>query len=223
LILGVFIGQGSGNDTDKLAAALAAQKPPVVNVGGGGATTATATADVTLTSDYSLAEGYAVQLQTIPQAGADQAAVDAAKAAATAKGATAVGFINPSDHAVTPDPGADKYVIYSGEFKKKPDAEKALKKLKAKFPDATVVAVKASAGEGGTELGTGTNGKAVHSAKDYKPSAKRVAEDKKKVEDLQDKTGEDYRKAQNDLPAEIDIPGDPNNAPALPDPSAPQP
>jgi hypothetical protein len=226
LAIGAYFGNSGSSDNAKLAAAIANQKAPVINVGGGGgATTATAAAVTPLTSDFTLSEGYTIQLQTIPQAGSDQAAVDAAKAAATAKGASTVAFINPADHAVTPDPGATNYVIVSGAFKKKGDAAAALKQLKAKFPAASVVSVKAAGGADadGAVLSTGTNGKAAHSLKSYKPSAKKQSADKKSVDDLADKKGQAYRDAQNKLPAEVTVPGDPNAAPALPDPAAPQP
>jgi hypothetical protein len=83
--------------------------------------------------------------------------------------------------------------------------------LKKKFPDAVVITIKgASKDDSGTVLGTGDEGKTAHSLSDYKPSSKKVASDKKAVDDLQNKTGEDYRQAQKDLPAEITIPKDPN-------------
>ena len=206
LILGLLIGNSDGGN-DKLAAALAAQKPPVVNVngGGGGATGATATP---LTSDFTLDKGYTVQVATIPST-SDQAAADAAKADATSKGAKDVGLINPSDFTLDPAPAGTDYLIFSGQFAKKADAEKALKKLKAKFPDAKVVGVTAAAG------GSETSDAAADSTGDvaldkYKPSAKKQADDKKNVEDLNSKTGDDYVKEQENLDPVTVVPGDPN-------------
>jgi hypothetical protein len=210
LIFGVLFGsvlKGGGNDNAALIAALKSQPQQVAAVAPTGATSVAATA---LTSDFKLDKGFAVQLQTLP-ATADQTAADAAKKDATGKGADAVGLISQSEFAVTPAPEAGAYVIYSGEFKKEADAKKALGKLKKNFPDAVVISVKKSAGDdSGAIVAKGSDGKAAHSIASYKPSSKKVASDKKAVDDLQNKTGDDYRKAQQDLPAEITIPKDPN-------------
>jgi hypothetical protein len=209
LIFGVLFGtvlKGGGNDNAALIAALKSQPQQVAAVAPTGATTVAAS--VTLTSDFKLAQGYAVQLQTIPST-SDQAAADTAKSAATAKGAADVGLLSSTDFTITPAPDAGAYVIYSGEFKKEADAKKALGKLKKKFPDAVVITVKGSSkDDSGTVLSKGSDGKTAHSLTDYKPSAKKKASDKKAVDDLQNKTGEDYRDAQKDLPAEITIPKD---------------
>jgi hypothetical protein len=211
LIFGVLFGSvlGGGNNDD-LIAALKSQPQQVAAVAAV-PTGATAAATTTLTSDYSLDNGYAIQITTLPAEGTDQAAADAAKKAATDKGAAKVGLISQTDFTVTPAPDAGAYVVYSGEFKKKDDATKALGKLKKKFPEASVIAVKKTASDdSGTVLGKGSDGKTAHSLQGYKPSEKKKASDKKAVDDLQNKTGDDYRQAQKDLPAEITIPKDPN-------------
>jgi hypothetical protein len=211
LIFGVLFGSilGGGNNED-LIAALKSQPQQVAAVAAA-PTSATAATEVTLTSDFKLDNGYAIQITTLPATGTDQAAADSAKKAATDKGAKDVGLISQSDFTITPAPEAGAYVVYSGEFKKKEDATKALGKLKKAFPEAAVIAVKKSASDdNGTVLGKGSDGKVAHSLTDYKPSAQKKASDKKAVDDLQSKTGEDYRDAQKDLPPEITIPKDPN-------------
>jgi hypothetical protein len=210
LIFGVLFGtvlKGGGSDNADLIAALKSQPQQVAAVAAA-PTGATGVSTVTLTSDFKLSQGYAVQLQTIPST-SDQAAADTAKKAATEKGAPDVGLISQTDFTLTPAPEAGAYVIYSGEFKQEADAKKALGKLKKKFPDAVVVSVKGSAkDDSGTVLAKGSDGKTAHSLSDYKPSSKKVENDKKAVQDLNNKTGEDYRDAQKDLPAEITIPKD---------------
>jgi hypothetical protein len=207
LIFGVLFGStivgGKSNNNDAaLLAALARQNTAAAPTG---ATTVAAT--TTRTSDFTLDQGYAVQLSTLPST-SDQAAADTAKQAAAGKGAKDVGLISQSDFTVTPAPADGAYIVYSGQFKKKGDAQKALKGLKAKFPDAVVISVaKAkSDGTGGTPVAKGDDGKVAHDLTTYKPSAKKIASDKKAVDDLQNKTGETYRDAQKNLPAEITIP-----------------
>lgn len=197
LVAGLLIGSSGGSNDDALLAALANQKPVVV-AGAAGPSTATAAA-TPLTSDFTLDKGYTVQIASIP-ATSDQAAADAAKTDATGKGAADVGLINPADFTLDPaDPSGD-YIIFSGQFEKKKDAEAALKKLKAKFPDAKVIGVTSTAADtGDAEL--------TEELKDSPlagpVSKEKVAEDKKAVEELDKKTGEDLIEGQNDLPDAI--------------------
>jgi hypothetical protein len=201
LVLGFLVAGTQGGNNDELLAALANQKPIVV---GGAAGPSTATV-ATLTSDFKLDEGYTVQVATVPTT-ADQAAVDAAKAAATGKGATAVGLITATDFTIDPDPGGS-HIIYSGEFAKEKEATAALKKLKKNFPEAKVVSVKRSTGGAGAAAGlkTETGEKSVLA----EPVTKeKVAKDKKAVEDFNEKTGEEKIEAQDELPDAIVNEGD---------------
>jgi hypothetical protein len=118
----------------------------VVTQGGGGGTAGT---EAAFTSDWpSGTKGYTVELQTLPVGGTTVAAVGAAKAGATAKGASSVGALQSSEFASL---GGQTYVIYSGVFHKRSEAEKALAGLKKKFPGAKVVEVsnRAPGGSGG--------------------------------------------------------------------------
>jgi hypothetical protein len=95
--------------------------------------------------------GYTVQLQTLPEAGTSAAAVEAAKSAASAKGAKSVGALKSEEFASLT---AGSYVIYSGVYHKKGEAEKALSALKKSFPAAKVIEV-SNGGSSGT--GSGSN------------------------------------------------------------------
>ena len=159
----MLIGRPGDGTNSKLLAALRDQKPTVVNVGGGqaGATTAsstapapgaTATPAARLNSDFSLSQGYAVELQTLPGNGTTLARVSAAERQARARGATAVGLISPSDFTITPAPPAGDYVIYSGQYDSSAAAATALAKLRHAFPAAKVIAVRSA---GSCRLGTG--------------------------------------------------------------------
>ena len=191
--LGVLVGKhGSGSDKQLLAALRA--RPAAAS-----ASTATAAA-ASVTSDFTLGTGYVVQLRTLP-AGSDVAAVTKAKRAARARGATGVGVIVPSDFKLTPSPhGAD--VLYSGQFRTRAAARKALAKLRRHFPKATVVQV-------GSPLG-GHDKAARIAAEDAvirkHPTAQQKTEGAKIVQQIQSKRGKSYVQQQQKLPDTIVVP-----------------
>jgi hypothetical protein len=214
---GVLIGRpGSGID-NKLLAALRAQKPTVVNVGGGGTSTAaasstptpaTASAVARLTSNFGLPQGYAVELQTLPGAGTTPATVAAAKRRARARGATAVGLISQADFRITPAPPAGDYVIYSGQYGSSAAATAALAKLRNAFPSAAVIAVRSlsSAGaDAGKVLATSNYGSA-HQVSGFKPSASALAAGAKVVNQESKQANAPYVKSQQGLPDAISVP-----------------
>lgn len=221
--LGVLLGRAGNGQDAKLLTALRAQKPAVVNVGGSpNATanqstagqpassdaTAVGTAVATLSSDFSLPSGYAVQLRTLPSAGTDQATVTAAENAARAKGATAVGLITPSDFTVKPPPPAGDYVIYAGQYKLQAQAEQALAKLKKAFPSAVVIAVNSTSSSGGTGavLSTTSYG-SFHSVVGLKaPSKSQLATGAQAAQHVASKISSSYVNSQKGLPNEVSIP-----------------
>src|SRR4029077_12359414 len=110
--IGVLVGNGSGSNNDQqLADAI-----KNLQAGGTGSQLASTAASTPITSDWTLDAGYTVELKTLPQS-SDQAAVDAAKKAASSQGAPDVGVINPADFTVTPAPQGGGYVLYSGQYK----------------------------------------------------------------------------------------------------------
>jgi hypothetical protein len=140
LLIGVLIGRSGSDDTTTPA--------PIVQVDG--QTTTPTTTDPTtpttttpptgaVTSDWPPdKQGFTIQLSLVPKDGATQQTVDAAKEAATSSGATDVGALD-SDLYPTGAPG--NYVIYSGVYDARKQATKALEKVGASFPDATVIEV----------------------------------------------------------------------------------
>jgi hypothetical protein len=202
VLLGVALA-GNGRDDKALIAAIKEQKPPVVNVTGGGA--APAAAATKLPSDFTLSKGYTVKLQTLPIAGTDQASAAKARADAQAKGARAVGILNPDDFTTTPDQGSSNYVLFSGQFKSKRAAEQALAKLKRRFSGAEVIAVK-SAAAGGAVIAKTSHG-TVHEASKYRATPKQLKRNQQIVKSLAKKKGKDYLKQQKTLPNEIVVPG----------------
>jgi hypothetical protein len=180
---GVLIGRSSAGGDGKLIAALQAQKAPVIEYSGTAAGTGAPVTDVANASTtrpvstFTLADGYAVQLGTLP-AGTDQAQAAKAERADEAKGVRAVGLIAQSDFRVTPSPSPGDYVIYAGSYETKRAAEQALVKLKGKFPAAKVIEVRAlasSAKAGGRAL-TRTQYGTAHQVTNYKPSSSALSQ-----------------------------------------------
>jgi hypothetical protein len=199
--IGVLVGKGNGNNDQDLADAI-----KNLQANGTGSQLASTAAATPVTSDWTLDKGYTVELKTLPADGTDQAAVDSAKKEATDQGATDVGIINTSEFAVTPAPAAGAYVLYSGQFKSKAEATKALGKLKAKFKDAQVVSIKKnSSGEG--QLVDKTAYGDVHKVEGFAPSAQKVASDTALVNEQSKKTGQNYVDSQKDLPDVIVVGG----------------
>jgi hypothetical protein len=200
--VGVLVGKGNGNDNADLASAIESLKAS----GGTGSALASTTAATTIASDWTLDKGYTVELKTLPQS-SDQAAVDAAKKDATSKGASNVGIISTSEFTVTPAPQGGGYVLYSGEFKTKAEATKAIAKLKPKFLGALVVAVKRNTGGDQGQLVDKTAYGDVHKVEGFTPSAQKVASDTAIVNQEAQKTGKNYVDSQKDLPDVIVVGG----------------
>ncbi len=146
--VGVLIGRASASKQSSAA-------PQVISVastpagGAGAATTSTGAGEASFTDDWpSGTSGYTVQLQTLAQSGTSVSAVQAAKSAASAKGAKGVGALKSEDFSSL---SAGSYVVYSGVYHKRAEAEKALPALRKSFPGAKVVKVSnassSSAGE----------------------------------------------------------------------------
>jgi hypothetical protein len=226
--VGVVVGRsGSGPDQDKLLAALR-EGNATAAVSSTGDSKAETVSDSTglLSSDFSLDDGFTVKVGSLPIDSTDQGAADDAKAAAEDKGAEDVGIINPGDYATKPDQGQQDYILYSGEFKDRGAAEKALAGLKKDFPDAAVVEITSSAASGGAG-GSGsdlnqsrvvaeTKHGTVHEVTAEPPSDEQVAHDTAIVNDIANQTGEDYSDTQQQLPDVVVVGGDPEDAPPLP-------
>jgi hypothetical protein len=190
--VGVLAGGNGGSSSDsRLLAALRAR------VAAPSAATA-ATAATAIASDFSLDHGYVVELRVLPGAGTTSAAIDKAKRAAEAAGASHVGVINPADFVLRP--ASDGYVIYAGEYRTRALADRALHKLRGRFPAAKVVHV-TSAGGGATGAGTST---AVATQRRATPAQKRQGA--QIVQQIQATKGKSYVQQQRKLPDTIVVP-----------------
>ncbi|HUH80059.1 MAG TPA: hypothetical protein VLZ06_01930 [Solirubrobacteraceae bacterium] len=144
--VGVLIGR-AGNSKP------AAAKEQVITQSAPAAGPGAAATEGTFTSDWPASRsGYTVQLSTLPTS-STVAAVQAAKTTATAKGAPAVGALDSGDFASLPSGG---YVIYSGVFRTGAQAQKALARLRGKFPGSKVIHV-SGGGSGAGGAGGGSS------------------------------------------------------------------
>jgi hypothetical protein len=118
--VGVLIGRSAGSGGGRAAG------PAVVSVASPTAPAAAnaATSESSFKSSWPAGtSGYTVQLQTLPLSGTKVSAVEAAKAAASAKGAKNVGALKSEDFSSLE---GESYVIYSGVYHKRAEARKAL-------------------------------------------------------------------------------------------------
>jgi SPOR domain len=213
--VGVLVGHAGNGADSKLIAALRAQKPEVVTVGGGtgsaaGASSATDVSQSTptaLTSTFSLEKGYSVELQTLP-AGTTQTKANSAEKSARAKGATSVGVISQSAFHVSPSPPHGVYVLYAGQYTTQSEAESALAKLKGKFPSAKVITVTSTGSQGGgagTVVETGNYG-AVHQLNGSGPTASSLNQGGQIVNREAKEQNKNYVNSQKNLPDVIQVP-----------------
>jgi hypothetical protein len=184
LIAGVLIGR-SGDQNAKVAAA----PPQVIRVAAPTSAATAAPATESFASDWPDGKkGFTVQLQTLAN-DSPVATVQSAKKAAGDKGAPGVGALNSDDFASL-DSG--QYVIYSGIYTKRPEAARALKKLKSNFPGARVIAVNDGGGGGGSA--GGGKQKTVH---------------KNQLKNLDKLSPQEYSKKSRKLPKTLKLPGKP--------------
>jgi hypothetical protein len=186
--VGVLIGHGTAGN-GKTANAT----PQVIQVGGGttGASGAATSNSGTFTSDWpSGKSGWTIQLQSLNKDNAQPADVAAAKTAAGGKGAKDVGALDSDDYASL---SSGLYVIYSGDYKSKKEAQAALGGLKKNFPNATVIQVSESGGSSGSSDSGGGTAKGSTS--------------KKALQDLNNLSPQEYQKQSQKLPDKITTPG----------------
>jgi hypothetical protein len=184
--VGVLIGR-SGSSKPSPA-------PQVITVASAPSSAGTATtssSEASFSSDWpSGKSGYTVQLQTLPESGTAVSAVEGAKSAATAKGAKAVGALKSEEFSSL---SAGSYVIYSGVYSKKAEAEKALSKAKKSFPGAKVVKVSNGSGSSSASEPAATSPGGVGQSESH-PAPPTVLKSLKSVK------GKSYEEKSKNLP-----------------------
>lgn len=202
MLLALGVGVLIGNAGDGEAA-----RPTVITVGGLAAAAAPtgAAAPASFVADWPAGqEGFTIQLQALPKAATTPAAVAAAKADALAKGAPAVGALD-TDAYPSLDPGS--YVVYSGIYDARKDADAALAGVTAAFPDAQVVQVSASAQQtdAGAADDTEKDASTSDAAKD--PEAATLSDDALKQQE--NATPDTFQKQSKKLPDKVQSEGPP--------------
>ena len=188
--VGVLIGRAGNSHPAAAKPEVITEQAPVAATAGGAST------EAAFTSDWPASRnGYTVQLSTLPIS-ATVVAVGAAKTAAGAKGAPAVGALDSSEFTSLP---SGSYVIYSGDYHNSAQAKKALAHLRSKFPTAKVIDVSggsSSAGAGGSSGGAagGSGGGSSHGASSLNHPAPPSA-----LKSLKGK-GKNYVEASKNLP-----------------------
>jgi hypothetical protein len=186
--VGVLIGRSS-------ASTPSAPVSPVIDVATAPASAGSpSTTEAAFTSDWPAGKsGYTVQLQTLPSSGTQLSAVEAAKSAATAKGANSVGALKSEEFTSLP---AGSYIVYSGVYSKQGEASKALKGLKKSFPSASVIHVSAGAAKSssGSTPATTPAAKSGAGSSESHPAPPSVAEELHKTK------GKSYEEKSKNLP-----------------------
>jgi hypothetical protein len=140
--------------------------------------------------------GYTVQLQTLTQSSTKTSEVEAAKSAASAKGAKDVGALE-SEHFSSLTPG--DYVIYSGIYAKRAQAQKALAGLKQSFPAASVLKVSGGGAGSSSSSAPSSGAGASHSSSGAGSSESHPASPKVLEEEHKSK-GKSYEEKSKNLP-----------------------
>jgi hypothetical protein len=182
--VGVLIGRAGASKQSAAPAQVITLAP--TSTGAGASTGST---EASFTGDWpSGSSGYTVQLQTLPQPGTAVSAIEAAKTAASGKGAKAVGALKSEEFTSLT---SGNYLIYSGVYHKKPEAEKALGALKNSFPGAKVV--KVSNGESSSSAG-GSSSSGAAGSSDSHPAPPSV------LNSLKGAKGKSYEEKSKNLP-----------------------
>jgi hypothetical protein len=189
--VGVLIGRSGARTSSRSPAA---QVITVAPAPASGATSSSGASEAsTFSSDWPAGKsGYTVQLQTLPLSGTKTSELEAAKAAATAKGAKGVGVLSSAEFSSMT---AGNYVIYSGVYGKQAEANKALAALKKSFPPAKVVKVASGAGSSSSKAGSRAGSSSGAGSSEAHPASPKVIEELKKTP-----KGKSYEEKSKNLP-----------------------
>jgi len=193
LLLAMGVGVLIGRSGQSKQAAAPPQVISVASTPAAAASSAPASA-AAFTSDWPAGtSGFAVQLETLPQAGTQVSAVEAAKTAALAKGAKGVGALKSEEFTSLT---SGNYVIYAGDYRKKAEAAKALTGLKKSFPGASVIEV-SNGGSSSSSSGSASSGSGAGSSQNH-PAPPSV------LKNLRKGGGQSYEQKSKNLPDVIE-------------------
>jgi hypothetical protein len=194
LLLAMGVGVLIGRSSAKQPSAPAAAAPAVISVASASPSAGTGATEAAFTSDWPAGtNAYTVELQTLPSSTTQVSAVEAAKSSASVNGAKSVGALKSDEFSSLP---AGNYVVYSGTYKKKAEAEKAAGGLKHAFPAAKVIDVRGAAAKpsGGSSPAAAGASKSGVGASESRPAPPSVAEELHKTK------GKSYEEKSKNLP-----------------------
>ncbi len=186
--VGVLIGRaGGGKTTTAPAQVISVASTPAAGTGAGAGSS-----EASFTSSWPAGTtGFTVQLRTLPVSGTGVSAVEAAKTAASAKGAKAVGALKSEEFSSL---HGESYVIYTGVYHTRAEAQKALAGLSKSFPGASVIEVSNKAGGSSGASGSGgSSGSGVGSSEAH-PAPPSV------LKNLNSSKGKSYEEKSKNLP-----------------------
>jgi zinc-ribbon domain len=190
-VVALLIGIATGNSGDGGKTVAAGPRVITVSVPAAGAAAAV---PASFTSDWPDGQnGFTVQLQTLPKDGTQPAQVAQAKSAAQSKGAEQVGALDSDDFSSL-DGG--NYVIYTGVYDTRKQAQKSLKKMKGDFAGAKVIKVSSGGGLAPKGDAGALSGK-----------KKSATVGKQQLQQLKNTSPGDYQKKSSKLPDETKLPG----------------
>ncbi|MFL5871161.1 MAG: hypothetical protein ACJ75R_08765 [Solirubrobacterales bacterium] len=152
LLIGVLLGRGTddSNQTPQVVTVSSATTTPTTTTESGKSSSSSGEA---VASEWPPGiDGWTVELGTLPKDGTTAADVDSTRQSLSDQGASAVGVLDADLYPPLP---AGNYVVYSGVYDTRADAEAALKKLGSDFGDAQVVEVSSQAGASGSGTSAG--------------------------------------------------------------------
>jgi hypothetical protein len=201
LLIGVLLGRG-GDDNQSAAPVVTVPSDAATASASNDAGSSETVSNTKIVSDWPEGkEGWTIELGTLPKDGTTSADVDSTEQDLTDQGASDLGVLDSDQYASLP-PG--NWLVYSGVYDTRADANAALKKFGSDFPDAQVVEVstqKAGGGSSGGAKSGGSNGPFGASA-GSSSSDKPVQASTQDLRDLQDVTDPDK------IPDEVATPGE---------------
>jgi hypothetical protein len=179
--------------------------PTAATSGGNGGGSSATVSDTKVTSDWPEGkDGWTVELGSLPKQGTTAADVDATKQQLSDKGASDLGVL---DSDLYPSLPAGNYVVYSGVYDTKADADKALKGVSGDFADAAVVEVSATKASGGGSSGGGGALLSGGNGGGQGGSGGTVEASTQDLQALQNTTGDAYQAQLNNIPDTVATPG----------------
>lgn len=203
LLIGVLLGRGKDNSPSSAPVATVAAAPATASTPAGSGS-GQPVSDTKVTSEWPDGKnGWTIELGTLPKGGTTSSDVDSTESDLSGKGAKDLGVLDSDLYASLP---AGNYLVYSGVFETKSDADKALKALGSGFPDAQVVEVSdqkpssaADSGGGGALLSGGSGGGGQ--------PGDTVQASSQDLQALQNTTGDSYQQQLNNIPDTVATPG----------------